>query len=333
MTFALRTIRLGERFDTTALGLGCADLFRVPSRAGRRRVLDAAYDAGIRHFDVAPMYGLGLAESDLGRFARGKRERIVLATKFGIDPAPVGRAIARLQAPISRIVNWRSPNEGAASGGDPRSGSVGSLLYRSNDYSVGHARTSLERSLRALETDHVDVLFIHDPPQASEVPDGIREYLESARAAGRIRAWGVAGEPEPCVDVARRLGPSAVLQVRGDVFSRHGGIVPIEAGRPMILFGVVGRPLRRIRQHLSSDDVRRRWSNAIGMDCGNADAIANLLLRDALSANRRGAVLFSSTNPARIAAAAACAATADDSAIGALRMLIAEELVDSGLRR
>jgi len=52
----------GTALETTHLELGCAELFRLPSSDQRRRALDRAFEAGIRHFDVAPMYGLGAPE-------------------------------------------------------------------------------------------------------------------------------------------------------------------------------------------------------------------------------------------------------------------------------
>jgi D-threo-aldose 1-dehydrogenase len=73
--------------ETTPSGFGSANLFRLPSAAQRVQVLRAAYDTGIRHFAVAPMYGLGLAESEVGRFARGRRDAITIATRFSIAPA------------------------------------------------------------------------------------------------------------------------------------------------------------------------------------------------------------------------------------------------------
>src|SRR4051812_7191906 len=75
--------------STSALGLGCAGLFSLPRRADRRAVLDAAYDLGVRHFDVAPMYGLGAAEPELGGFVGGRRDEVTVATKFGIEPSTV----------------------------------------------------------------------------------------------------------------------------------------------------------------------------------------------------------------------------------------------------
>jgi hypothetical protein len=147
--------------------------------------------------------------------------------------------------------------------------------------------------------------------------------------AGRIRAWGVAGEGESIDEVARLLGPGVpVLQVSGDVF-RPAAARAVHGGQGLILFGVLGRPLPRILAHVRSDEtVRRRWSDAVGEDCGRAETIASLLLRAALHSNERGAVLFSTIRPERIVAAASAAdASGPDPALAAFRALLQRELV------
>ena len=63
-------------------------------------MLDVAYDSGIAHFDLAPIYGLGLSEREIAPFIRGRREAITLTTKFGIDPSPLGRLAGRVQRPV-----------------------------------------------------------------------------------------------------------------------------------------------------------------------------------------------------------------------------------------
>jgi D-threo-aldose 1-dehydrogenase len=324
---------LGETgLQTSALGLGCADLFREPSRSRRRRLLEAALDAGVCHFDCAPMYGLGDVEREIGRFARGRRDAVVIATKFGIAPAPAARALARVQGPIQRLLNavpaLREQARPAAS--DPRAGIAGSFLYRTGGFGVAAARASLERSLRELGTDYVDLLFLHDPARGAVESDDVRDYLEEMQTAGRIRAWGVAGEGESIDEIARILGPGVpVLQVPGDVF-RPAAARAVHGGQGLILFGVLGRPLPRILAHVRSDEtVRRRWSDAVGEDCGRAETIASLLLREALNSNeRRGAVLFSTTRPERIVAAASAAgASGPDPALAAFRALLQRELV------
>ena len=128
-------------------------------------MLDAALDAGIVHFDVAPMYGLGLAEAELGRFARAHRDRIIIATKFGIGVTRAARAIGAVQGPIRRIMQARpAMHEAARSrGAGPDGSGAGRLLYTTTGYDAVAARRSVERSLRALGTDHIDVLLLHDP--------------------------------------------------------------------------------------------------------------------------------------------------------------------------
>jgi D-threo-aldose 1-dehydrogenase len=148
----MRTTIIGGTIQTTVLGFGCARLFRLPSRRQRRRVLDAAFDAGIRHYDVAPMYGLGLAERELAALARAHPNTVVVATKFGIDPSQFAGGLAYLQGPIRRVLA-RVPalQRGAMSAAaGPRSGPLGKLLYRWRGYDAAAARASLQRSLRRL---------------------------------------------------------------------------------------------------------------------------------------------------------------------------------------
>lgn len=291
----MRTVALGETgLQPTVLGFGCAELFREPSRAGRLALLDAAYQAGVRYFDVAPMYGLGLVEREVGAFARGRRDELVLATKFGISPTPAARGLAPAQGQLQRLTAARR------GGGDPRSGAVGRLLYRSGAYGAEAARRSLERSLGALQTDRVDLFLLHDPLDGKAVSDDLRSYLESAQTAGLIRTWGVAGDSAP----AYRDVP--VVQARWNPFS------PPPAGRaqPTIHFGAIGRPLRRIVEHLQGNPDRlRQWSDTVGADCSRPEAIAGLLLRDALAVTPGSPLLFSSTRTAHVAAAVAATRT------------------------
>ena len=139
----MRTRRLlGTEIETSVIGLGCASLFRLPRAEERRLVLEAAYEAGIRHFDVAPMYGLGMAEPELATFIARRRDECTITTKFGIDPTPLGRMAGQLQRPV-RMALRRSPslgNEIRQSGQNPTAGWVGRALYSSNGYSAHSGR-------------------------------------------------------------------------------------------------------------------------------------------------------------------------------------------------
>jgi D-threo-aldose 1-dehydrogenase len=288
----VRTIVLGETgVVTSALGFGCASLFREPSRRRRRLLLDAAYDAGIRHFDVAPMYGLGRVEPEVGRFLRG-REDAVVATKFGISPAALGRALAPVQAQLQRL-------RGRSRGADPRAGAAGRLLYRSGPLDAATARAGLERSLRLLGRDHVDLFLVHEPPADGRVPDEVWEALDAARDAGLVRAFGAAGVH------AAACAAAPVVQTRWSRVDR----ATAGDGRPTIRYGVLAGSLPALRDRLAGE-----------LD---AAALAALLLQDALAAQPDSPVLFSTTDPARVASAAAAADVDDPEGLARFRALAA----------
>jgi D-threo-aldose 1-dehydrogenase len=299
-----RIVKLGTTgIETTALGFGSANLFHLPSAAQRAQVLRAAYDAGVRHFDVAPMYGLGLAESEIGRFARGRRDAITIATKFGIAPTRLARGVGRGQRPARRILKalpaLRSQAQEKAAG--PQSGPAGALLYSVEGYHPAAARKSLERSLRALDTEYVDLLLLHDPAPASVRSEDVRCCLEDACTAGLIRSWGLAGEMAPCLRIAADFTAGLpVLQVRDNVWMRSPRSVPATVDG-VITFGILGRALARLLRYLDAHPQERaRWTELTGTDCGNPEQVAFLLLAAALRVNSTGIVLFSTIRPHRI---------------------------------
>jgi D-threo-aldose 1-dehydrogenase len=330
---AVRSVTLTERLGSSALGLGCANLFREPSAKRRLRLLEAAHDCGVTHFDVAPMYGLGVAEGELGRFAAARRDRIVIATKFGLAPTRLASQIARVQGPVRRLfLAMPSLRERArASAAGPSSGPGGALLYTKQGFDSRSARTSLEHSLKALHTDYLDLLLLHDPAPEDVEPEAIRPFLEDAVRRGDIREWGIAGEPEVALDAARSFsGRVPIMQVRDDILARTVRTLLGDAD-PRITFGVLARPLGRLITHLAEPSTRQRWRDAIGVDCGSTQEIVNLLLRDALVMNPRGTVLYSSIHEERIRSAALLADAAPESldpGLETFRGLVDSELQD-----
>lgn len=122
-------ILAGTEVATTTLGFGCAGLFRLPWKADRRAILEAAYELGIRHFDVAPMYGLGRAEAELAPVLKHRRGDMTITTKFGIDPT----AMACVYRGCKGLCEWsREPcrdserNLGLSERAHPRVGLVAS---------------------------------------------------------------------------------------------------------------------------------------------------------------------------------------------------------------
>jgi D-threo-aldose 1-dehydrogenase len=159
-------------------GAAIANLFTEVSDEDARAAVDAAWDGGIRAFDTAPHYGLGLSERRLGDALRHRpRDEYVISTKVGrlLEPPGAGGTSAA-----------------GAGGRDPEGFAVPARYVRRFDYSADGVRRSLEASLDRLGLDRVDVVLIHDPDNHAE--QAFREAypaLEKLRAAGTVRAIGV----------------------------------------------------------------------------------------------------------------------------------------------
>jgi D-threo-aldose 1-dehydrogenase len=157
-------------------GAAIGNLFTAVTDDDAQGAVDAAWDGGIRYFDTAPHYGLGLSERRLGAALRDRpRGDYVISTKVGrlLEPAP-------------------STGPTAGGGRDAEGFDVRSGLVRRFDYSADGVRRSLEASLGRLGLDRVDIALIHDPDAHGE--QALREAypaLARLRAEGVVRAIGV----------------------------------------------------------------------------------------------------------------------------------------------
>ncbi len=172
------THRLGRSsVETTRLGFGGAplgNLFSVVAETAAEAALAAAWDAGWRYFDTAPLYGHGLGERRIGSFLRQKpRDSYRLSTKVG-----------RLLAPQAGRV------DGGAYVEVPNSAPV-------YDYSREGALRSVEASLERLGVGRIDILLIHDIDRfthGAEQPRRFREAMDGAYPAlAGLRSKGVVG--------------------------------------------------------------------------------------------------------------------------------------------
>lgn len=161
-------LRLTEiAFGAASLG----NLYRATPDEEAFDAVERAWDCGIRYFDTAPHYGLGLSEHRLGRALAGyPRHEYVVSTK-------VGRLLERNPHPTPRDV------DGFDVPGD---------LRRVWDFSRDGVRRSLDDSLQRLGMDQVEIVYAHDPDQFRE--GAAREALEALaelRSQGVVRAIGV----------------------------------------------------------------------------------------------------------------------------------------------
>ncbi|MDR6972838.1 aldo/keto reductase [Leifsonia shinshuensis] len=170
----MKSRRIDRGLSLTEVGFGAAQLgnfSRAVSDEDARAAVDAAWDAGIRYFDTAPHYGLGLSERRLGAALRSRdRDTYVLSTK-------VGRLL--------------EPNPAGANSLDDDGFLVPALTKRVWDFSRDGVLRSIEDSLDRLGLDRIDIAYLHDPDdhwQAASTT-GISALIE-LRDQGVIGAIG-----------------------------------------------------------------------------------------------------------------------------------------------
>jgi len=165
-------------------GTGLGNMYRATDPKVAHETVHAAFAAGLRYFDTAPVYGFGLAETRLGEAIQTlPRRDIVISSKVGYDLVPI---------PDSEVrpVLWDEAPP-----------------FRADfDYSRDGVLRSIEGSLKRLGTDYIDMLAIHDPDEAvhfakgedpytrsrfKEAMDGAYPALDELRSQGVIKAVGV----------------------------------------------------------------------------------------------------------------------------------------------
>nr|BFE59747.1 aldo/keto reductase [Dactylosporangium thailandense] len=155
----------------TALGFGAAqggNLYHATSDETFAAAVDAAWDAGVRYFDTAPHYGLGLSERRLGAALRDRpRDSYVVSTKVG-----------RLLVPTPETAHRR----------DPEGFDVPASHRRVWDFSRDGVRRSLEASLRRSGLDRFDIVYLHDPDEHWH-----QAATEALPALADLRDQGVIG--------------------------------------------------------------------------------------------------------------------------------------------
>lgn len=188
----------GETISFTELGFGTApigNLYKAVDPEDAQRTLEAAWKAGIRYYDTAPLYGLGLSETRLNRFLFGKKRKdYVLSTKVGrllevCDP--------KQRTGIGKFFDTPSRRE----------------IY---DYSYDGFMRSIEFSLERLGVDSIDVIFIHDVDVFNHKTAAARDAhvktilnsgikaLEKLRSEKVIKAFGAGvNEWEVCETLTR----------------------------------------------------------------------------------------------------------------------------------
>jgi aryl-alcohol dehydrogenase-like predicted oxidoreductase len=231
--------------------MGMSEFYGPQDDVESRRTLERAVELGVTLFDTSDMYGRGHNERLVGDLARGRRDRLVIASKFGVV---------------------RDPN-----------GPSGSLYDRDYDNSPAYMRKCLEGSLQRLGTDYIDIYYIHRLDPKTPIEDSVGALADMVKA-GKIRGIGLSEVPVEILERAAKVHPIAALQSEYSLFVRDVEREILPACRRLDIAFVPYSPLGRgfltgaitSRDKLDSSDLR---VNAGHFQDGNLDRNLQLLER------------------------------------------------------
>ncbi|EWM13930.1 aldo/keto reductase [Kutzneria sp. 744] len=183
----MREVDLGSAgLRVPAIGLGCmgmSEFYGSSSEAQNLRVLDRAADIGCTFWDTSDMYGPFTNEILLSKAIKGRRDRITLATKFGVSRDTDG--------------GWQGVSGRA-------------------DYVKACCDASLER----LGTDHIDLYYQHRVDPGTPIEETVGAMAELV-AAGKVRYIGLSEADAETIDRAHAVHPVSALQTEYSLWSRH----------------------------------------------------------------------------------------------------------------
>jgi len=206
--------KLGNgHLEVSAIGLGCMGMSQSYGTAEERderesiATIHRAIELGVTFFDTAEAYGPYTNEELLARAFQGKRDRVVIATKFG----------------------FKFGEKGALTGLDSR---------------PAHIREAVEGSLRRLQTDHIDLLYQHRVDRVVPIEDVVGAMAALVRE-GKVRFLGLSEAGERTIRRAHAVHPIAALQSEYSLWERNlePQIIPLlrELGIGLVPFAPLGR--------------------------------------------------------------------------------------------
>ena len=251
--------RIGP-FTVSAVSLGCMNLSHAygapPPPAQAEALLQRALDLGVTMFDTAALYGFGANETLLGRVLQGRRDRIVLASKGGM-------AGVTFDDGVKRVIDGRP----------------------------AAIRRNCEHSLRRLQTDFIDLYYLHRWDKAVPIEDSVGAMADLVHQ-GKVRALGLSEVSAATLRRAHAVHPIAAVQSEYSLWSRNVELGVLQAcrdiGAALVAFSPTARAfltgtLRDVSA-LDAKDIRR------GMPRFQPDNYArNLRLLDGYAAIARDA--------------------------------------------
>ncbi|MEV6867667.1 aldo/keto reductase [Streptosporangium subroseum] len=239
--------RLGQKGpEVSAIGLGCmgmSEFYGEADEAESIAVIHHALDLGVNFLDTADQYGRGHNEELVGRAIAGRRDEVVLATKFGI-----------------------------VRGEDP--------AFRAVDGSPDYVRKAADASLQRLGLDHIDLYYLHRRDPKVPIEDTVGAMGELV-AAGKVGQIGLSEVSAETLRKAHATHPIAALQSEYSLFTRglEAEILPTarELGIALVAYSPISRGLLSGKltpsDDLPDDDFRKHQPRFTGENAVRNEAL------------------------------------------------------------
>lgn len=270
---------------TQRLGFGCGRLKGGHEKANALRLVHAALDLGVRHFDTAPPYGLGMSEAVLGEALKGRPESVTVFTKAGL-PRPASPGLMQTARAIVKPLAHRIPGL--------RQAVLRGMAQRAApaNFDPDFIAQSFETSLRLLQRERVDGLLLHEA-QPHDKLEPLQPLFERYLASGQI---GVAGSS---------TGESREQLVRFGAIGQYRCPAPgTDAAPPAprdVLHGALRFIAPAITQQMAQDsELEAQLASLLPAGTDPAGASGALALAYAL-ARWPNRLLFSTNQPHRLA--------------------------------
>jgi aryl-alcohol dehydrogenase-like predicted oxidoreductase len=207
----MKQVNLGSQgLRVPAIGLGCmgmSDFYGPSSEAENLRVLERAADLGCTFWDTSDMYGPFTNEILLSRALAGRRDKITLATKFGVSRGEDG--------------SWQGIKGGAA-----------------------YTKAACDASLKRLGTDYIDLYYQHRVDPKTPIEETVGALAELVKA-GKVRYIGLSEADPTTIARAHRVHPVTALQTEYSLWSREVEAEILPAVRELNIGFVAYSPLGR----------------------------------------------------------------------------------------